>query len=230
MAKLTYQREALEELYRRLPPARRDEMALPSYLHRNPLIRWLVARRINVVLDLLDFRPGQSVLDFGCGAGMLLLQLPPGGGFYYGVDLLIWPAQQFLAAHGRGDPVLLEAAGWPQQVPAGGLDSIVALEVLEHVEDVPEVLRLFRRKLKPEGRLIVSGPTENFLYQLGRRIAGFSGEYHHRDIFEIVGDVEGAGFSPEKQVRLPLPGPLALFLIGVYRPVRAAPPGSPDTG
>ncbi len=41
--------------------------------------------------------------------------------------------------------------------------------------------------LKPNGQLVVSGPTENFLYQIGRKIAGpeYSGAYHERGIAEI---------------------------------------------
>ena len=41
--------------------------------------------------------------------------------------------------------------------------------------------------LKPGGRLVVSGPTENILYQIGRKLAGpeYSGEYHERGIAEI---------------------------------------------
>ena len=41
--------------------------------------------------------------------------------------------------------------------------------------------------LKPGGRLVISGPTENILYQIGRRLAGpeYSGQYHERGIAEI---------------------------------------------
>lgn len=39
--------------------------------------------------------------------------------------------------------------------------------------------------LKPDGTLLVSGPTESWWYRLGRRVVGFSGEYHVRSIHDI---------------------------------------------
>ena len=217
MTRLHYHRGVLEELYSLLPKAVRDEMAIPSYLHRNPLISWLIARRMRVVIAALDLRGKQSVLDFGCGIGMLLLQLPPHQGTYYGVDLLTWPARKVLEAHGRTDVVLLDAADWLDHVANASLDRIVALEVLEHVDNVSTLAQLFRQKLKIDGKLVICGPTENPIYRIGRRLAGFSGEYHHRDIHQILRDIEAAGFVRETQKGIPLSGPLALFVACRYR-------------
>ena len=217
MTRLHYHRGVLEELYSLLPKAVRDEMAIPSYLHRNPLISWLIARRMRVVIAALDLRGKQSVLDFGCGIGMLLMQLPPHQGTYYGVDLLTWPARKVLEAHGRTDVVLLDAADWLDHIADHSLDRIVALEVLEHVDDLSSLVTLFRQKLRPDGRLVVVGPTENLLYQIGRKVAGFSGEYHHRDIYQIMDDIEAVGFVREMQRGILLSGPLALFVACRYR-------------
>jgi 2-polyprenyl-3-methyl-5-hydroxy-6-metoxy-1,4-benzoquinol methylase len=73
------------------------------------------------------------------------------------------------------------------QLPPRCFDLINALDVLEHVDDLPRTLSELLNLLKPGGRLVVSGPTENILYQIGRRIAGpeYSGEYHERGIAEI---------------------------------------------
>jgi 2-polyprenyl-3-methyl-5-hydroxy-6-metoxy-1,4-benzoquinol methylase len=66
-------------------------------------------------------------------------------------------------------------------------DLINALDVLEHVDDLPRTLSELLNLLKPGGRLVVSGPTENILYQMGRKLAGpeYSGDYHERGIAEI---------------------------------------------
>jgi hypothetical protein len=48
-----------------------------------------------------------------------------------------------------------------------------------------ELLEILVRKLAPGGVLILSGPTENGLYRLGRRIAGFDGHYHETTIYHI---------------------------------------------
>lgn len=215
--KLQFRSRVLEELLTSMDRLDSDEMGIPSYLHRNPLIRWLLAKRVGTVLECVDLTQCPTVLDFGCGVGMLLLQTPPRSLAYTGVDILLDPAQTCLQAHGREDLKLLAAEDWLEDIKDGTLDYIVAQEVLEHVEDVPDLIGEFRRKLKPGGSLVVSGPTENHAYRLGRWIAGYSGEYHHRNIYDIMGDIEASGFTRVRRSRLPLPGPLSLFLVTEYQ-------------
>jgi 2-polyprenyl-3-methyl-5-hydroxy-6-metoxy-1,4-benzoquinol methylase len=73
------------------------------------------------------------------------------------------------------------------QMTAKSFDLINALDVLEHVDDLRGTLSDLLGLIKPGGRLVVSGPTENILYQIGRKLAGpeYSGEYHERGIAEI---------------------------------------------
>jgi len=47
----------------------KDEMAIPSYLHWNPLIRWLMWRRYEYISHLSGFSRDMTVLEFGCGIG-----------------------------------------------------------------------------------------------------------------------------------------------------------------
>jgi 2-polyprenyl-3-methyl-5-hydroxy-6-metoxy-1,4-benzoquinol methylase len=73
------------------------------------------------------------------------------------------------------------------ELSSGSFDLINALDVLEHVDDLSRTLSELLALLKPGGRLVVSGPTENILYQIGRKLAGpeFSGDYHERGTPEI---------------------------------------------
>ena len=211
--KLQFQRRVFEALADTLPAEIRDEMAIPSYLHWNPLIRWIVAKRMRTVIAMLELKRDQALLDFGCGTGMLLLQLEPGFIHYSGADLELGPARTVLAAHGRNEARLFEKEAWNEEIDDHSLDGIVALEVLEHVDDVSGLAERFKAKLRPGGRLVVSGPTENAFYQLGRRLAGFSGEYHHRTIFDICPDLSAAGFVEDARRRLPFGGPLTAFVV-----------------
>ena len=76
------------------------------------------------------------------------------------------------------------------------LDTIIALDVLEHVDDLEQTLHDFGRALAPGGRVVVSGPTESVVYRLGRRLAGFTKHSHVRDIYQIE-----AAFARQFRVR-----------------------------
>ena len=189
----------------------RDEMAIPSYLHANPLIRWLMWKRYRVIAQMAAELPHKSVLEFGCGVGLFLPTLTRMAGKVYAVDLFPQFARQL--AGELALPVSFVAQ--VDEVPDAALDLIVAADVLEHIEDVEGYMRLFRRKLVPRGHLIVSGPTENILYKIGRAVAGFGdkGDYHLTNINHLVGRIEGSGFRACRERSLPLPFPPHLFRI-----------------
>lgn len=215
-SRIRYDAKYLRELYVQ-SQATLLEMAAPSYLHSNALIRLIVKWRMQCALDYIDLSKDRNLLDFGCGAGILLLQLPQDGRKYYGVDLEIWPAQQMLDHHGRKDIELIKADKWSGEIAAASINNITALEVLEHVEDLPGTVAAFKRRLAPHGRLIISGPTENRIYGLARKISGFSGEYHRRNIFDIEEALEKAGFVCIRSRKIPIPGPFCLFVVAQYR-------------
>ena len=76
-------------------------------------------------------------------------------------------------------------------VESQSVDTIFALDVLEHVDDLPTLLLEFVRILKPGGRLIVSSPTENAIYKFVRKFGGpgYQGEYHLRAAKEVEYDL-----------------------------------------
>ena len=71
----------------------------------------------------------------------------------------------------------------------------MALDVLEHVEDLTGILRQFEKLLRPTGVVVISGPTESALYRLGRRIAGqrFTGDYHVSNIGKVEAECRRHG-------------------------------------
>ncbi len=189
----------------------RDEMAIPSYLHTNPLIRWLMWRRYRVVARMVAGGSHAAVLEFGCGIGLFLPTLARMAPSVYAVDLF----PQFARQLARELALPVTFVDQVDDVPDGSLDVIVAADVLEHIEDVESYMRLFRRKLAARGRLIVSGPTENVLYKIGRVAAGFAGkgDYHVTNINRLVGRIQASGFRARRERSLPLPFPLQLFRI-----------------
>jgi hypothetical protein len=196
------------------------EMAVPSYCHRNPLIRWLFWRRLDQAWRLSGVRPGEAVFDFGIGSGVLLPTFKPLARRVAGSDLHLAPARA-MAAHLDMRVELVESAGladWADR-NVGRFDCIFALDVLEHVEadELSELIGLFGQLLRPRGRMIVSGPTETFAYRVGRKLAGFRNDYHHRTIYDIDAEL-GRGWHRDRAVVAP-PWPLPrAFLISRYLP------------
>jgi SAM-dependent methyltransferase len=189
----------------------RDEMAIPSHLHWNPLIRWLMWRRYEVVDELAAIAPGERALEFGCGLGLFLPALAARAGAVYAVERFPAFAKALVAARGLA-VTFLESV---DAAPDASLDVVVAADVMEHLDAPRTWAALFRRKLRAGGRLIVSGPTETPIYQLGRIAAGFAGkgDYHHTNIDRLRDDIGAEGFRLAHARGLPFPVPPRLFKV-----------------
>ncbi len=183
-------RTAIRKVLSESESGRLDEAAFPAYSHPNPFINWLFWQRLRKTIDYIErAAPYQRVLDFGCGSGVLLPFLGSIAGNVIALDIDLIPFERMKAQ--IDFPSNIEVRDVRtfslDQLPAASFDIITALDVLEHVEDLSGTLTSLLRLLKPGGRLIVSGPTENIFYKLGRRVAGreYTGDYHERGIAEI---------------------------------------------
>jgi SAM-dependent methyltransferase len=128
---------------------------------------------LTVDYDLLDLRPGMTVLDLGCGEGRHAFEAYRRGARVVAVDrgadevgtTKTWLGA--IAAAGeagragdgtaaryevvRGDLLALP-------VPDASVDRVIAAEVLEHIPDDAAALAEIARVLKPGGRLAVTVP------------------------------------------------------------------------
>ena len=210
--------DVLREMAALLDAEDRDEMAIPSYLHPNPALRWMAWSRIHAVVELIATccPQGGSALDYGCGTGVLFESILRRADSLVGVDLVLDAAR--LWTERRGLSVDLIAPDAVADLPDRTMDLVVAAEVLEHVDDLDGVLRGFTRILKPGGTLLVSLPTESRAYRLGRRLAGFEGHYHHDNARSIDKRIRGLGYARNSRRQLPVPGPLAIYWVNAYSP------------
>ena len=174
-----------------------DEQGLPSYTNPNPMMRWLTWKRVNVILSAIGSRKTiNSTLDFGCGYGVFIPYLLTCSKSTVAFDLMIAELKSL------GDSLGWENISYLSDINAlndknGSFDLILAIEVLEHIDDLEGTIKRFYDLLEPGGRLLIAGPTENFLYKTGRKLAGYSGEYHMRNIYAIRTVVEKI-FRPRK--------------------------------
>ncbi|NDJ33061.1 MAG: class I SAM-dependent methyltransferase [Chloroflexi bacterium] len=155
---------------------------------------WFRGRR-ELVLDLCArfLSPGDRVLDIGCGSGYFLGHLRQAGYRAYGLDRFLDGETHSSAGTGR---ILLADA---TQVPlrAGTFDAVLALDVLEHLDDAA-VLAEVRRLLRPGGMLIVSVPATKWLWGYRDIDAHHLRRYSRRDLLNRL-----AGFEVHATQRYP---------------------------
>ena len=108
-------------------------------------------------LLLAEARPGERVLDLGCGAGRFVAALRDAGADPVGVEVAEAALERARAVAPGADLRLLEPDG---SIPLdhGSVDLVWCSEVLEHVADTAYLLLEVRRVLRPGGRLLVTVP------------------------------------------------------------------------
>jgi 2-polyprenyl-6-hydroxyphenyl methylase/3-demethylubiquinone-9 3-methyltransferase len=113
------------------------------------MLHWLAAARAALVPPAT--RAGAVLVDLGCGGGLLAPRVAGKGYHHVGVDLT---ASALGLARGHGVTVVRADVG---RVPLadGCADVVAAGEILEHVPDLPAVLREACRLLRPDGLLVV---------------------------------------------------------------------------
>ena len=130
-----------------------------KYGARNPVARRLVARFRRDLLELVELAAPASLIDVGCGEGVLTADLARGvAGPVLGVDL----DDPRLVARWtvNSEPNLRYRAADAAALPAadGEFDAASAIEVLEHLPEPDAVLAEMRRAARRW--LIVSVPRE----------------------------------------------------------------------
>lgn len=127
------------------------------YERAHPIVRWIEARRLQALAGLAAARPGDRLLEVGCGAGHVLDRFPDM--VRTGVDLssgMLDRARRRL----RGDATLLRSRAEQLPFPDGTFDVVLCTEVLEHTLDPAQVLRELLRVSRPGARVVVSIPNE----------------------------------------------------------------------
>jgi SAM-dependent methyltransferase len=179
-----------EEILRDVPAHGVDEQGLPSYVHPNVAMRWLFWKRIGYVMRFLDQFPDLGAcLDFGCGSGVMLPYLNARSSRVVACDVDLAVARAIVERFRLTHVSLVESLDivtGAAAAPACGFQVILALDVLEHVDDLEGCADRLAGLLQPGGWLVVSGPTENWLYRLGRRLAGFRNTFHVRTVYDVL--------------------------------------------
>jgi len=131
---------------------------------------------LTVDLERLDVRPGQRLLDAGCGEGRHCFGALERGARVVGLDLDRASLRQaagplrFRARELGGLGALVRGDAFHLPFPDGCFDRLICSEVMEHVHDFRGAARELARVTRPGGRLAVTIPTatsEHLYLRLG---------------------------------------------------------------
>jgi 2-polyprenyl-6-hydroxyphenyl methylase/3-demethylubiquinone-9 3-methyltransferase len=133
-------------LLEHIPDAWWTEQSPLHGLHRLNKIRF------DYLCEVVSNLQGRKVLDVGCGGGILCEDLARAGAVVIGVD----PSEKSLAAaraHATTEGLAIDYRfGYAEQMDfAAEFDVVTAMDVLEHVQDLPATLEACVRALKPSG-------------------------------------------------------------------------------
>lgn len=140
------------------------------------------------------FRPhlGQNVLEVGCGTGNFTTLIAAEGHAVTGCDLhapYVEIARGRLAAYPNARVLCADATSADFD---GGYDTVVLLDVLEHIEDDIGFLKRLRATLRPGGRIILKVPAYSWLF-CGMDTA--IGHYRRYDRASLRAALHAGGFK-----------------------------------
>lgn len=155
-----------------------EESCIPSYVHGNRLAAWVAWKRTEKAAALYERYAGAGpILDFGAATGEVGHLIRKRGPY------CIIEQDNALATACRHWQDARQTT--LEQAERRSFAAIFALDSLEHNDDIPSLVGQLVPLLAADGIFILSGPTESGFYKFGRRLAGFSGHYHHSNIFDI---------------------------------------------
>lgn len=165
------------------------------------------------VLDLLAPRPGERILDVGCGDGLLTRQLVDLGCDVVAVDA---SAAQIAAARQRGiDAHVINADALPFE---GEFDAVFSNAALHWIKNADAPIAGVYRSLKPDGRFVAECGGDGCVQTIRAALVqvlerrGIDGEARVPWYFPTVDDytakLERAGFQVDSIALIPRPTPL----------------------
>lgn len=118
-------------------------------------------RKFEYVRWMLDLRPGERMLDIGCGWGSNMLYLAAHTeATFYGITLSAQQRGELLrraGARGLADRIAIDVRHVEElDLPAASIDAVLFSGSIVHMRNRAEIHALVGRLLKPGGRVLIS--------------------------------------------------------------------------
>ena len=137
------------------------------YNGKNPIVRYVFSKRLELISEILPEKPSLKILDAGCGEGHLIERLIKKlkQHSYTGVDIT---DIALMKAKKRCPSAIIQKMDlYHLDFPDNSFDIVICTEVLEHLSDYSTAIKELKRVLKHGGSLIITFPNEK-LWTLAR--------------------------------------------------------------
>ena len=136
--------------------------------YRHPLIGIPSRLRVKKIFQELGIIRSKKLLDVGCEAGYITIQLAQKGAHVTAIDLIDEPIKQ-LRRLLKGRPLkinlrVVDATRLPFKTDS--FDIVLATEVIEHITKLPLFVTAAAKVLKPGGKLLITFPNEDLRQKL----------------------------------------------------------------
>ena len=188
--------------------------------YRHPIVGMISAGRVRrLIREMMPLR-GKRILDVGCEAGFVSLQLEKRGAVMYGFDIVFPALEAYQKKKSANSARILHATAQKMPIADGAFDAVVCTEVIEHMPHVEKGIAEMHRVLRSGGRLYLTFPNEKLrkpFYPLARLMGINTSvedevtlfDYRFRDILAIC----RRHFIIEKKFSWPWFIPLTRFIV-----------------
>jgi peptidoglycan/xylan/chitin deacetylase (PgdA/CDA1 family)/SAM-dependent methyltransferase len=172
-----------------------DKVAKNYIINRERgVIGTLFEKQKEKLLELLDIKNNERILDAGCGPGTYSLKIKELGGKPYGIDL-----SENMIKEAKNNGLKAEVANLQNYRSKTKFDKILVGSSMEFVSDVESTLRNLKNNLKKNGVLVFDVPHYSFfgvLYYFYYRLKGININVLSKKQLKRL--LNGSGFKIEK--------------------------------
>lgn len=155
------ERKQIKETYEKID-GDIDELSYDSELL---VQRYWQRKRVRELVENLNIKKGDKVLDVACGSGVVSHKCAEKGAVVYGIDINGNAIEYAKGKHIKNSTFLVADA---QNLPfkSGYFDAVVCCEVIEHLHNPEFMIDEVSRVLKENGRICVFTPNSRSLWSI----------------------------------------------------------------